>query len=761
MTTAHSSALWILVVALVSAALSSPTTVPPPIQLQSSPTPSPNTSAVDCAVDYYTCRTSKSFKHHVCRCDEQLCTQFGDCCAESNYTHNTTGPEFSCVSTTVLDEGREAVAYWMIASCPKRLPVSGPIKRLAELCEARSLSSPPISDTRTGLVYRNKYCAQCHGVPEKEQISWRSEWRCSNAFQERNVTIDIALLLDSCTLLLYAQPKSVYRLPLLPRACDAAVVYTCQPPPGTDTSTAEYRELSNLCRSELVDIRITESSNTILYKNEFCALCSTFGQSLTILCPLETGSFGGNTPEIHIPQNTFSLFLDITGSGKVVIASESILVTTTIQESCGEGQVFDVYNYVCREALCQPGRTYNGTFCLPVDYNCTLIALNASEYQSIDSLVIFWIALEQNVSVQGYTSEGKPLVCINFTSNFTTMVNETITRTLYGYPPAYTILSYLGLSVDVVAAAILLFTYTVFAEMRTFYGKLFMNFVLVLLLGDLTFLLGSAVYAVSLNDVVCQVVAILLHYLFLARFVWMSLLSLNVARHFYHAMKMVASKERESWHYLILYMAAGWLSPLLVLIVTVPVNYAIPGAVGYGVEGLCWMNQTLAVTASFIVPLAICILFTTGVFVFVCSILVKVFRSDMRNDLQHKTGFQNCRILVAVFSITGVMWLFGFLALIDSALSWAWYLFIILNTTQAVFLTLAYVCTAKVLRLYRSALARSYKREGRKHRTTLNTRIYQADVELKGHGVLSSNGTVSTTGIGDGTYTAEGLKPPQ
>ena len=102
-----------------------------------------------------------------------------------------------------------------------------------------------------------------------------------------------------------------------------------------------------------------------------------------------------------------------------------------------------------------------------------------------------------------------------------------------------------------------------------------MNFVLMLLLGDLTFLLGDAVYAVSLEDVVCQVVAILLHYLFLARFVWMSLLSLNVAHHFYHAMMFIVSEERESWHYLMLYMAAGWLSPLLALIVIVPVNYSV------------------------------------------------------------------------------------------------------------------------------------------------------------------------------------------
>ena len=696
---------------------------------------SPTTlSQGNCAGYNFTC----SFNRYVCQCDEQLCKQFGDCCAELQYTQSTTGPEFTCVSTSVLNEGRDVskVAYFMIASCPESQSDSEIMKGLAELCEAQSLSSPPISDNRTGLVYRNKYCAQCHGVPEKEQISWRSEWRCNlalrKAFEERNATIDIGLLLDSCRLSRYTQPLSANSLSLLPRTCDPRVVYTCQPLPGTDTSTAEYRALRHQCRSQLVNISTTVQET--LYKNEFCALCSTFRQRLRIFCPEDPAkdmpvstrapTMAPTTRVTYPPPTrprpiTFALFLDVTGSGKIVIASEDIVVTSTVEQSCGEGQAFDLYSNVCREALCQPGYTYNGTACLLLSTECALIALNATEYQTVSNATIFWKAQEQNVSVRGYSTEGNPLVCTNFTSNFNTTVNETIARTLYNYPPAFVILSYLGLSIDVVAAAILLFTYAVFAEMRTFYGKLFMNFVLVLLLGDLTFLLGDAVYAVSLNDVVCQVVAILLHYLFLARFVWMSLLSLNVARHFYHAMKMVVNEERESWHYLMLYMAAGWLSPLLVLFVTVPVNYAIPGAVGYGVDGLCWMNHGVTVIVSFIVPLSLCILFTTAVFVFVCTILLKLHRSEESGVLKHKTNSRNCRVLVAIFFITGAMWVFGFLALIDSALSWAWYLFIILNTTQAVFLTLAYVCTAKVLRLYCTALSGTFQKYRRKHLTTV------------------------------------------
>ena len=709
--------------------------------------------------DSYSCQASSPLG---CRCDAQ-CKLFGDCCSDSVYVHNTNIPNFDCQPNIVLPERNSIYEesalkyYWMIASCPNSKTDS--TNELADMCEAQSLPSPPISDNRTGLVYRNKYCAQCHSVPEEEQISWQSEWRCNGSLLERANSsggiVDLDVLLAACYATVYIEPQWTGARAYPLRECDFGITYKCQPPPGTNTSSKEYRDLDERCHGEPGKAReISSAPGT--YKNEYCALCSSPTMDRSELqCPPDLVPPSSNVKISGItvpPLNTFTLLLDVTGSGLIVLSTHNIHVSKTIKESCAKMQVFDVYSSVCREALCLPGYTYNGTACLPSDSNCTLIALNATEYDSLNNQNIFWIALEQNVSVQGYTSEGNPLVCANFTSDFNTTVNETITRPLYGYPPAFAILSYLGLSVDVVAAAILLFTYAVFAEMRTFYGKLFMNFVLVLLLGDLTFLLGSAVYAVSLEDVVCQVVAILLHYLFLARFVWMSLLSLNVARHFYHAMKLVVSEERESWHYLILYMAAGWLSPLLVLTVTVPVNYAIPGAVGYGVEGLCWMNQTLAIVVSFIVPIAICILFTTGAFVFVCIILAKWHSSNVEIDKKHKTGSRNFRVLIAVFSITGATWVFGFLALIGSALSWVWYLFIIFNTTQAVFVMLAYVCTAKVLRLYRTLLKRVFPSCVGRCRRHFKSHVseQQTQLELIKQSMSNTTGTLASSQASSG-----------
>ena len=178
----------------------------------------------------------------------------------------------------------------MIASCPT--DESAPLgDSVSDPCEAQSIPGPPVSDSRTGFVYRNRYCAQCHGVPDTQQMTWRSQWRCDSTLQEAfksgNGTIDIELLLDSCYILFYASTEQIRSLPLMPRSCDTSVIYICQPPPGTDTSAAKYRSLSDLCRSELVDIRITESNHLTLYKNAFCALCSTFGQNEQIRCPLK------------------------------------------------------------------------------------------------------------------------------------------------------------------------------------------------------------------------------------------------------------------------------------------------------------------------------------------------------------------------------------------------------------------------------------------------------------------------------------------
>ena len=89
------------------------------------------------------------------------------------------------------------------------------------------------------------FLASFHSVLERLQyICTVCIWHNERSMKATQLTIDAEFLLSSCNVSIFVQPMNVLlSLPLLSRRCDARETYTCQPPPGTDISTAEYREL--------------------------------------------------------------------------------------------------------------------------------------------------------------------------------------------------------------------------------------------------------------------------------------------------------------------------------------------------------------------------------------------------------------------------------------------------------------------------------------------------------------------------------------
>ena len=57
------------------------------------------------------------------------------------------------------------------------------------------------------------------------------------------------------------------------------------------------------------------------------------------------------------------------------------------------------------------------------------------------------------------------------------------------------------------------------------------------------------------------------------------------------------------------------------------------------------------------------------------------------------------RVIIALFTVMGLTWLFGFLALIGE-LNLAWYPFIILNSSQALWIAATFLLTKKIIKLY-------------------------------------------------------------
>ena len=656
----------------------------------------------------------------------QHCKLFGDCCPDTKLPENNFTQEFTfdCLSNK---EGLKSNGfsnllkdYYMVGHCPPSTeeeldPASSP----KTLCESDDPPRPPVTDNTTGIVYKNEYCALCNGVSGAHLVRWPSEWRCEEEFKANytNATsLTLETILQFCKPVVFSPPSNVYHSSLLYplRGCHTNVINRCPPVnPGTGLTAKEYDELIQKCDFGFQDA--IEYSG-VRFKNYFCAQCNIPEYDpKEIQCiiieiyhhtPLGTQSPPPSTDEPKPPP--FPILLDITGSGQVIVGKQTVVISSTEEFSCSEGHVFDYYTNQCRLDLCSPGYVMTATECVT---NCSLIALNSTEYKNITDSVILWESVSENFTIVRFDSNGEAIICSNFSETYTQEVNTSTTELIYGYPEAFSIISYVGFSVDVVACIVVIITYSIFSELHTFFTYLLLNLTTVILLGDAVFLLGQIVLSVIFDDIFCQVLAILLHYLFLCRFIWMSVLIWNITRHMYRASQFIPLKNTATCPHLLYYMLIGWLLPAVIVGVVVTVNYSVPGSVAYGAGGSCWVTEVIALGVSFILPLALSLVFNIVLFTYSVAVIVKISRKGLGKSSDQSQASRNFRAMVTIFSVTGLTWIFGFVPLIDPALFWSWYIFIVLNSTQAVLIFVAYVLKPRVLLLYKKAVMSCCKME--------------------------------------------------
>ncbi len=84
-------------------------------------------------------------------------------------------------------------------------------------------------------------------------------------------------------------------------------------------------------------------------------------------------------------------------------------------------------------------------------------------------------------------------------------------------------------------------------------------------------------------------------------------------------------------------------------------------------------------------------------FVIVTVFLCHSARSSTR--IANEKSLPYFRVNVAVFSVTGLTWVFGFVALLAGT-NWAWYPYIIINSTQGFMIFITFILTKRVLKLY-------------------------------------------------------------
>jgi hypothetical protein len=331
--------------------------------------------------------------------------------------------------------------------------------------------------------------------------------------------------------------------------------------------------------------------------------------------------------------------------------------------------------------------------------NCAPIALEKSEFTFVDESEVLFRG--EVVAVIFWTASGRPVVCSNFEQNGTIYINVTINSTTLQliFPEGFAIASYVGCSLSVAGSSFLLITYSLFKDLRTLPSLLLMSLSLSFLVGDLLVLLGSSIASLSFVEsrAPCVTVAILLHFFFLARFCWTNVIAFEMVRTFTAAMKLMpVLSSRSKWSVFAIYSLIGWGIPLLIVVICVVINFASDDLIGYGVEA-CWIDDVNSALVVFVTPLAISLLFNLLSFIWIVVNLCKSATVKAR-----KTGNQNqfsVRLYVAIYSVMGLTWIFGFIAILARN-AWAWYPFIILNSTQALVVSLSFSCTKKIAGYY-------------------------------------------------------------
>ncbi|EDV27075.1 uncharacterized protein TRIADDRAFT_54629 [Trichoplax adhaerens] len=234
------------------------------------------------------------------------------------------------------------------------------------------------------------------------------------------------------------------------------------------------------------------------------------------------------------------------------------------------------------------------------------------------------------------------------------------------------IISKFGLAVSIVALSINVAVFTLIRQLRCFRNFIHACLSLALLLADLIFVAGVDS---TDKEPLCTIIAMALHYFYLASFMWMLIEAIWLYRNTTRIEKLTSMYG--------IYSLIGWGIPLLIV--------AIPAAAyfeTYRNPNYCWISHKNGLNIAFIGPIVI-IIAINGIILglAVRSLLTLKLVSDRSNLVKVRKSIRASIVLLPLFGLT---WLFGLLFLNSTTLAFG-YLFVVINSLQG-FLIFIFHC---------------------------------------------------------------------
>ncbi|XP_019636274.1 PREDICTED: uncharacterized protein LOC109478904 [Branchiostoma belcheri] len=209
----------------------------------------------------------------------------------------------------------------------------------------------------------------------------------------------------------------------------------------------------------------------------------------------------------------------------------------------------------------------------------------------------------------------------------------------------------------------------------------------------------------------CIAFAVLLHYLLLTAFSSMNALAVDLFLTFRD------STERAELYKYVLY---AWLVPVPVVLATVIVEFGSSVRVGYGEQ--CWIGNPTASLVAFGVPVLGALLVNVVLVTFVLVAIRKAF--EIADAAKSRSDISKAWVYVRISFMMGFTWILGFIYPYVNSPA-VQYIFIVLNASQGLLLTVLMTLTGEVLKKWKSAimarfgLAEAHQDNGQTTTTTM------------------------------------------
>lgn len=691
-----------------------------------------------------------SIKERNCACD-YLCSEYGDCCIDAK------GNEMSgSASGMRCFELRQFGGVYMKDSCSPSYEGPDDVRRLCEETKIGDQSDPlgsmPVTDSSTGLTYKNYYCSICNEKADNI-VLWTPRLECPllTLFNHsKNITSDYVvrnLATDGHSWGLYLDGENGSLFfhdcdvdPVMPPMLESKI-RLCKPKLVSDCDASWRDEVVRTMCGSYMGAKFVHGGDG--YKNVHCAVCNRVNVT-HLSC--QSAELRGIDIFRLFGTHSFALLLDINEKGGQEVGKMKI---------CENGEIFDPFFKKCRSLTCLPGFVRRGRKCFanggvalpnvlrPTDEPVVSIHTDFSEndernvtyehaaevampdLRNLSSGKSYNVSEMSDVSDPSSNTIGKFLNCLLISladEDYVMLPNRTIFVPKYDklyeptsyyasdgsvlvcthftsdhetkFLPVLGYVTVVGLGVSMLFLVLHFVAFCIVPDLQNLSGKNLASQCTALFFAYLCFIVGQFE---SLSGASCTAVAFLTFYFFQVSFFWMGVMAFDVWR----TLKMATTELRvasgRQTKRFLAYSFFTWITPLFILAVLAFAHYTSLFSPPYrpGFSGPpCWFKQRRSLLVFFATPLFAIML--ANVVLFVASARMIVMTGQTSVKRQSTLQRRNFKLYLRLALLMGLTWTVGLVAGYTDA-AFLFYAFVVLNTLQGLFIFVAFSCSSKVL----------------------------------------------------------------